>query len=85
MRQISHHDIGAGLAECLRLPTTIDADDAIESASASCLDAGDRVLHDNRARRFGLDALRSLHKSIRCRLAIESQAGDLYPVHPRVE
>ena len=34
LRQIGHHDIGAGLAQRLRVPAAIDADDAAESAGA---------------------------------------------------
>ena len=85
LRQAGHHDIGAGLAQRLRLPAAIDADDTAESAGAPRLDAGDRVLHDDRARRFDLEALRRLQESIGRRLAVESQAGDIHPVHPRVE
>ena len=50
--RLGHHDIGAGLAQRLRLPAVIDADDAAEAAGAPRLDAGDRVLHDDRARRL---------------------------------
>ena len=85
LRQVGHHDIGAGLAQRLRLPAVIDADDTAESAGASRLDAGDRVLDDDRARRFHLEALRRLQERIGRRLAVESQAGDIHPVHPRVE
>ena len=85
LRQVGHHDIGAGLAQRLRLPAAIDADDAAEAAGAPRLDAGDRVLDDDSARRFHLEAPRRLQESIGRRLAVEREAGDIRPVHPRVE
>ena len=85
MRQIGHHDIGAGIAQRLRVPAAIDADDAAESAGAPGLDAGDRVLHDDGTRRFRPEAPCRLQKSIRRRLALELEAGDVRPVHSRVE
>ena len=85
LRHIGHHDIGAGIAQRLRVPAAIDADDAAESASAPGLDAGDRVLHDDGTRRFCPDAPCRLQKSIRRRLALELEAGDVRPVHSRVE
>ncbi len=85
LRQITHNDIGAGVAQRLRVSPAIDTDDAPESAGASRLDAGDRVLHDDGTRRFRTDAPRRLHESIRCRLALEPESGDVRPVHPRVE
>jgi hypothetical protein len=42
------------------LPAVINADDAAEAASAPRLDTGDRVLHHDGTRRFGLDAVRRL-------------------------
>ncbi len=85
LRQIGHHDIGADIAQRLRVPAAIDADDAAESTGAPGLDAGDRVLHDDGTRRFCPNATRRLYISIRCWLALEHEAGDVHPVHSRVE
>ena len=85
LAHIGHHDIGAAIAQRLRVVAAIDADDAAEAAGAPGLDAGDRVLHDDGARRFCPDAPRRLQKSIRRRLALEFEAGHVRPVHARVE
>ena len=85
LRQIGHDDIGAGVAQRLRLFATIDADDAAERAGAAGLDTGDRVLDDDGARGFDAEATRRLQKGIRRRLALESEAGDVRPVDSRIE
>ncbi len=56
-----------------------------KAAGAPRLDAGDRVLDDDRPRRFYLEAPRRFQESIGRRLAVEREAGDIHPVHPRVE
>ena len=71
--QRGHDNIGAGIAQRLRLPAVIDADDAAESAGASRLDSGDCVFDDDHARRFDLEPPRCFQKSIGRRLAVERE------------
>ena len=63
----------------------LDADNTANAASAPRLDAGKRVLHDNSPRRFHTEAPCRLQESVWCRLAPEIKAGDVRPVHSRVE
>jgi hypothetical protein len=77
LRQAGHHNIGTSLAERLRSPAAVNANDTAESAGATCLDSGDRILHDDRTRWFGLEVLSSLQESVGRWLAVEIQAPDI--------
>ena len=77
--QIGHHDVGAGLAQRRRLPAVVDADDTAESAGMARFDAGDRVLYDDGAGRFHLEASRRVQECVGRRLAAEIQARDILP------
>jgi len=85
LTHILHDDVGTGLVQGLRLSSTIDADNTTELAGAPRLDPGDRVLHDNGPRRFYPEAVCSLQECVRSRLAHELKAGDVHPIHSRVE
>lgn len=85
LRQAGHHHIGASLLEPLRAPTAIDTNDVAEAASPSCLDAGERVLHDDYARRVYLEALCRFEECIGRGLTVQRQAGEIAPIHACVE
>lgn len=60
LRQIGDHDIGTGLVKCLRMPASIDADDAAEFSRAARLDSGDCIFHHNRSGRLHAETPGSL-------------------------
>jgi len=67
------------------LPAAIDTHHHTEPAGPPCLNARDRVLDDDRACRFDVEAPNGLQEHVGSRFPLQPQSSEIQPVHAHIE